>query len=507
IASFMSAFNDLNGVPATGNPLLLKTILRNDWKYDGVVVSDWNGVAEMITHGYAADDTDAAEKAANAGVDIEMTSTAYENNLKKLVTEGKVSMAHLDNMVRNILRMKYRLGLFNNPYTKPPVSQVLLTASNLEAAKQAAIESAVLLKNNNNVLPLNKSLQKIAVIGPMADAPHDQLGTWAFDGESKDTKTPLDAMRKHWGEKNIFYAQGLAYSRDLTKKGFAAAMMAARKSDVIIFFAGEEAILSGEAHSRANINLPGAQEDLINELYKTGKPVVLVIMAGRPITLGNILNKVNAVLMAWHPGTMGGPAITDMLCGDASPNGRLPVTWPKTSGQIPVYYNHTNTGRPSTKESYVAINDIPVGAWQSSLGNTSSYLDIGYTPQFTFGYGLTYTTFSYKDIEINKKIISKNEPVTITAKITNTGSRPGTEVVQCYVQQLVGEIVRPVKELKEFKRVVLKPGQTETVTFEITADELAFYNQRLQYITQPGKYNIWIGKNADEGLKTDFELK
>jgi beta-glucosidase len=211
--------------------------------------------------------------------------------------------------------------------------------------------------------------------------------------------------------------------------------------------------------------------------------------------------------MAWHPGTMGGPAITDMLSGDASPNGRLPVTWPKTSGQIPVYYNHTNTGRPSTKESYVAINDIPVGAWQSSLGNTSSYLDIGYTPQFTFGYGLTYTTFGYKDIEINKKIISKNEPVTITAKITNTGSRPGTEIVQCYVQQLVGEIVRPVKELKEFKRVVLKPGQTETVTFEITADELAFYNQRLQYITQPGKYNVWIGKNADEGLKTDFELK
>lgn len=507
IGTFMASFNDLNGVPATGNKFLLKTVLRNEWKYDGMVVSDWNGVTEMISHGFAVDASDAAAKAANAGIDLEMASNSYEVNMKKLIVDGKVSIAQLNTLVRNILRLKFRLGLFDNPYTKAPTTKVLLTDANLAAAKKAAIESAVLLKNDKGILPLSASVHKIAVIGPLADAPHEQLGTWTFDGDSKDTQTPLTAMRQHWGKDNILFAPGLTYSRQRTRTGFADAINAAKQADVIVFFGGEESILSGEAHSRADIGLPGVQDSLIMELNKTGKPVVLVIMAGRPITLSAVLNKLDAVVMAWHPGTMGGPAIADILAGIAEPGGRLPVTWPKTAGQEPLYYNHTSTGRPATKTAYVPIDSIPIGAWQSSLGNTSHYLDAGYLPQYPFGYGLSYSSFGYANLQLAKSNMTNNGTLQLSAEITNTGSRPGTEIVQLYVQQLVGDIVRPVKELKGFKRLTLKPGQKETVTFNLPASALAYHNQQMKLVTDPGKYKVWIGKNSAEGLEGSFEIK
>jgi len=507
IATFMTSFNDLNGVPASGNRFLLKTILRNEWKFDGMVVSDWNSVSEMITHGFATDSSQAAEKAVNAGVDMEMASNTYEHHLKELIRDGKVTLAQLNQAVRNVLRLKYRLGLFDHPYTQAPTSPAVLTAANLAAAKKSAAGSLVLLKNSNNILPLTSAVHKIAVIGPLADAPHDQLGTWTFDGESKDTQTPLNAMRQYWGKDNISYAAGLAYSRQHSHAGFADAIAAAKNADAIVFFGGEESILSGEAHSRADLGLPGSQDSLLMELSKTGKPVVLVIMAGRPITLSHVLDKVDAVVMAWHPGTMGGPAIAEVLAGEVNPSGRLPVTWPKTSGQEPLYYNHTNTGRPATKEAYVAIDSIPVGAWQSSLGNTSHYLDAGYLPQYPFGYGLSYTSFTYDDLQVKNSAIPVNGRLRVSAQIANTGKRKGTETVQLYVQQLTGDLVRPVRELKGFKRITLEPGQKQMVEFSIPAAELAYHHQNLQLATDPGKYKVWIGKNAAEGLEGSFVIK
>lgn len=327
-ATFMSSFNDLNGIPASGSTFLLKKILREEWKYDGFVVSDWNSVIEMIPHGFAVDEKDAAFKSASAGLDMEMTSLSYAHHLKTLIAEKKVSEKQLDEMVRNILRIKFRAGVFENPYFKDREKFSLLTADALQTSKNAASKSCVLLKNENQILPL-RSNQKIAVIGALADASREQLGTWTFDGNKEDSQTPFKALQNSFGTNNVFYSAGLSHSRSLSEDGFAAAIEEAKKSDVILFFAGEEAILSGEAHSRANINLPGLQEKLIAELQKTGKPVVLVIMAGRPITLGAVLPKVNAVLMAWHPGTMAGPAISDVLLGVVNPSGKLPVTWPK----------------------------------------------------------------------------------------------------------------------------------------------------------------------------------
>lgn len=506
IATVMASFNDINGVPASGNKFVLKTILRDEWKFNGIVVSDWNSVIEMIQHGYCADAKEAAYRAANATLDVEMTSTAYENHLGELIKEGKFSEKQLDDMVRNILRVKFKLGLFKSPYVDRTRDAKILSAQHRSAAKEAAIQSMVLLKNGNAILPLSKNLAKIAVTGPLANAPHEQLGTWTFDGKAADAETPLTSLQKEFGAK-LLYTPGLAFSRDKSVDGFNQAITDAKNADVILFFGGEESILSGEAHSRADINLPGAQEQLIKELKKTGKPIVLVILAGRPITLGNILGDVEAVVMAWHPGTMAGPAITELLTGKASPSGRLPVTWPKAAGQLPIYYNHLNTGRPASSKTFVSIDSIPVGAWQSSLGNNSHYLDLGFTPQFPFGYGLQYTNFSYTDIKTSGAMTAMNGNISVSATITNTGSRAGTEVVQLYVQDLVGDVARPVKELKGFKKITLAPGQKEVVSFTLQPADLSFYNQAMQEVTEPGKFKAWIGKNAEEGLETMFELK
>lgn len=504
-ATFMTSFNDLNGVPASGNKFLLQDMLRGTWGFDGFVVSDWNSITEMIPHGFCADGKEAAEKAANAGLDMEMMSTAYEDHISALIDEGKFSVPQLDEMVKNILRIKFRLGLFDDA-TFDDDKTVLYAEDHLASAKQAAIESVVLLKNEKNILPL-KMNGKVAVIGPMADAPHDQLGTWTFDGEKDNTRTPLAALRESLGAKNVLYASGLAYSRDQSTKGFAKARQQAAASDVILFFAGEEAILSGEAHSRANIDLPGAQEELIRDLAKLGKPMVLIIMAGRPITLGNIIDKAGAIMHAWHPGTMGGPALSDLLLGKAVPSGRLPVSYPKTVGQIPIHYNHKSTGRPPSADRFVHIDDIPIGAWQSSLGNESHYLDDGFEPLFPFGYGLSYTNFEYADLSLSQTGIGEGETLEISLTVRNTGDLTASEVVQLYFQDVSASITRPVKELVRFKKIEIAAGQETKVNFTLSTDDLQFYNPLSgQWTTEAGEFKVWAGANAASGLEASFSV-
>ena len=502
-ATVMTAFNEINGIPATGNEYLLKDVLRDELKFDGFVVSDWDSVVEMITHGFAKDEKQAAELAANAGMDMEMTSKAYEHHLKELIKEGKITEHELDEFVKNILRIKLRLGLFKTPYRDKNRDTNFYAKEHLAEAKEAAIKSAVLLKNKN-ILPLSTST-KVALIGPLADAPLDQLGTWIFDGEKEHTITPLDAFKT--ADINFKYIPALTHSRDKSKKQFKKVINDVKGADVIVFVAGEEAILSGEAHSRANIDLPGAQEDLIKELAKTGKPIVLVIMAGRPITITNIIDDVDTVLMSWHPGTMGGEALQEIIFGIREPEGRLPVSWPKAAGQLPYFYNHKNTGRPASKENYTAMDDIPVGAWQSSLGNKSHYLDVGYTPHFPFGFGLGYTDFTYDNLQISKDTIGFNEDLVMKVSIKNTGKRAGKEIVQLYLQDIVGSITRPIRELKGFQHVSLKAGETKELTFKISSEQLEFTNHKIIRAAEEGDFNIWIGPNAASGLKKSFYLK
>ena len=503
-ATVMSSFNEINGIPATGNEFLLKDVLRDELQFDGFVVSDWDSVIEMVAHGYASDEKHAGELAAKAGLDMEMTSQAYENHLKELIEEKKISVEELNEFVRNILRIKFRLGLFKNPHRNKEHTGNFYAKDHLKEAKKAAIESTVLLKNKNSILPISEKTN-VAIIGPLANAPHEQLGTWSFDGEKEHTNTPLNAYQDT--NTNFKFAKGLDYSRDTSKKGFKEAINIAKKSDVILFFGGEEAILSGEAHSRANIDLPGIQEELINELAKTGKPIVLVIMAGRPITITNIIDKTDAVLMAWHPGTMGGEALYEIINGIKSPEGRLPVSWPKTAGQLPYFYNHKNTGRPADSTNYIPMDKIPVAAWQSSLGNKSHYLDVGFTPHFPFGYGLTYTSFKYSDVSISKKDINFNEDLDVNFSITNTGKKAGKEIAQLYIQDVVGSITRPVKELKKYQHVSLKSGETKEVIFKISSKDLEFVNHKLIKVAEEGVFNLWVGPNAAQGLKTSFSIK
>lgn len=504
-ASFMTAFNEVNGVPATGSRFLLQQVLREEWEYDGMVVSDWDSSIEMIAHGYARDEKEAAFLAARAGLDMEMTSQSYDQYLAELVREGRIDEERLDEFVRNILRMKFRLGLFDNPDRRQADGETILSAAHLAAARNAATQSAVLLKNENKVLPLDGSSQVVALIGPLADAPHDQLGTWVFDSRADDSVTPLQALRARLGER-LRYSAGLAISRSNTREGFDAALEAAVNSDVVVFVGGEESILSGEAHSRADIRLPGAQEALLLELAELGKPIVLVVMAGRPIVLGKVLDHVDAVLMAWHPGTMAGDAIADLLLGDQSPSGRLPVTWPKAVGQIPIHYNHKSTGRPPEPDEFVQLDDIPVGAWQSSLGNDSHYLDIGFLPEFPFGYGLTYSKFEYGNVSLSHSSIAMGESLIANAEIRNVGSVKATEVVQLYVRDLFAATTRPVRELQGFQRVTLDPGTSTTVEFRISTDQLSFFDEELDKIIEPGDFHVWIAPDASRGIPTQFTV-
>jgi beta-glucosidase len=511
VSTFMASFSDLNGVPVTGNKWLLNDILRTEWQYSGPVVSDWESIPQLVTHGFAVDEKSAALDACNAGVDMEMASDNYAEHLTSLIQSNKIVIDKIDTMVTRILNLKFDLGLFESPFTESTASTDSLDSLDsfhLSVAKQAAIKSCVLLKNNKQILPLSKTnIKTLAVIGPLADDGYEQLGTWAFDSNANQSVTCLDAIKDYVkGSVDVTFAMGLETSRSNNDDGFSEVIDIASSADLAVMILGEEAILSGEAHCRSNINLPGYQEQLINAVYETGTPIVLVIMAGRPITLENILPKVDAILFAWHPGTMGGPAITDILFGEDCPSGKLPVTFPRNVGQIPLYYGQKNTGRPASNDTFVDINDIKVRAPQTSLGMTSTHLDTHYSPLFPFGFGLSYTQLEYTNIKVSNYSVPMGESIKIEATISNTGNFNAKEIVQLYIRDLVGSVTRPVKELKGFKHIFLPAGESKTVTFKIHTDELAFYNRQMKFTTEPGLFNVWIGGNSDTNLKTEFEV-
>jgi beta-glucosidase len=501
--TFMSAFNDLNGVPTSGNYFTLKTILRDEWKYDGMVVSDWASIQQQIVHGYCETEKDAAEKSVLATVDMEMASRCYDN-LKQLIEEGKITEELINERVANILRIKFKLGLFENPYVDETLAErVTLTDENLDYARKVARNSMVLLKNDAQTLPLKKT-QKVALIGPMTNAPHDQMGTWVFDGDERNSITPLTAFQEVLGS-SLNYALGLEYSRDKSRAGFAQALAAARKSDVVVYLVGEEAGLSGEANSRGIIDLPGLQSELLSELSKTGKPIVLVVLAGRPLGIGAEIDLSDAVLYAWHPGTMAGPALTDLIFGDYSPSAKLPITMVKGAGQIPFYYYRKNTGKPTDPERMTYIDDIPRNSKQLSLGFTSLHIDYGVTPLYPFGFGMTYTTFEYGEVSLSSAELGMNDQLTATCTITNTGSVAAEEIVQFYVRDLVGSITRPIKELKGFQRIALQPGESKEVSFTLAPDDLEFHNGEA-YVIEPGKFMLWIARDSDSGNPQEFAL-
>ena len=501
--TLMTSFNDVDGLPSTGNEWLLRDILREEWGFDGMVVTDWNSSGEMVAHGFAEDLKHATELSINAGVDMDMMSFGYVQYVKALVDEGKIKAETIDNAVRNILKLKFRLGLFENPYVDESLArQVAYAPEHLAAAKQSAVESAILLQNNNDVLPL-KSAKRILVTGPMADAPYDQLGTWAFDGEEAYTVTPLTALRKDY---EVVYEPALAYSRDASTAGIPAAVAAARSVDAVVAFVGEEAILSGEAHSLSQINLQGAQSELIKALKATGKPVVVVVIAGRNLTIERDLENCDAMLYSFHPGTMGGEALADLITGRAVPSGKSPVTFLRDAGQAPFYYNHPMTGRPNSGTETL-LNDIPIKAGQTSLGCTSYYLDTGYGPLFPFGYGLSYTKFEYANIAIDKAEYAEGDTIVVEYDLTNTGNYDATEVAQLYVRDLVGSVVRPVKELKRFERVELKAGETKHCRFELPVAELAFWNRDMEYVVEPGNFQLWVAGDSATGEPLAFAVK
>ena len=504
--TFMSGFNDLNGVPASGNEFTLKQILRKEWGFDGLVVSDWSSISEMISHGFCANEKEAALKGIKAGVDMEMSSQTYAGNIKALLSEGKIEQKSVDDAVRNILRIKFKLGLFENPYIKMDAQNQMLNPDFMAHARKVARESAVLLKNSNKTLPLSTRIGSVAVIGPLADSPRDQLGTWVFDGKAENSVTPLAAIREVLGADKVNFIKGLNYSRDKDKKDFEKTIALAKKSDAILFFGGEEWILSGEGQCRGEINLPGAQEELLTELAKTGKPLVVILMAGRPLAIGETLAKANALLYAWHGGSMAGPALADLIFGKESPSGKLPVTFVKGSGQIPFYYYHNNTGRPASAKFWTPMDSIPVVNPQNSLGYKSFQLDYGFTPLFPFGYGLSYTSFKYSDLKLSSLSMSRSGSIEMKATVTNSGEVDADEIVQLYIRDRVGSITRPVKELKGYQRLTIPQGKSTQVTFNLQAADLGFFNGKEEVI-EPGEFDVWIGPNSAEGLHGEFTIQ
>ena len=502
-ATFMCSFNDICGVPSSGNRWLMRTLLRDEWGYDGMMVSDWGSIQQMIPHGFSANLREAGRQAITAGCDMDMEGYAYIGHLKDLVEKGEVPVADIDNAVRNVLRLKYRLGLFDNPYVDMKNASRFYLKESLEAATRAVEESAVLLKNSG-VLPL-KAKARVLVTGPMADAQHDQNGTWSFDMKKERSVTPLTSLREQLGKKNVAFEPGVKFSRDRSTDGIDAAVKAAEGVDVILAFVGEEAVLSGEAHSRTDLTLPGAQSELLRRLKSTGKPMVVVVMAGRPLVIGAEADMADAMIYAYHPGTMAGPGLANVLTGKANPSGHLPTVMPKASGQMPLYYARKNTGRPAA--GITLIDDIELEAGQTSTGCTSYYLDAGDGWTFPFGYGLSYTTFDYGTPVLSAGEMTPDGEITVTCRVTNSGAREGAEVAQLYIRDLVGSLVRPVKELKGFEKFTLKPGESKDVTFTLRGADLGYHQLDGKYTVEPGDFRLWVAPHADAGTPVDFKIK
>jgi len=506
-ASLMTAFNSNNGIPVAGNKFLLKELLHNEISFKGVTVSDWGAISEMITQGFVEDRKSAGEKAINTGVDMDMSSKIYIQFLEKLIEEKKVKESTLDSAVYRLLKLKQALNLFQYPYTDTTKPKETFSKNHLDIAYKIAQKSIVLLKNERETLPLSATVKKILVVGPLADSPHDQLGTWNMDGEEDKTQTPIMSLEKLYGNKvKIQYIKGLNYSRDADKSQFSEIKKEALDVDVIIAFVGEEAILTGEAHSMSDLNLQGVQSELVTELSMLGKPLVTVIMAGRPLTIEKELNCSNAVLYVWHPGTMGGPAIADILFGKTNPEGKLPVTFPRNVGQIPIYYNHYNIGRPATGKEKT-IQEIPLNARQSVLGHSSYYLDSGSIPLFPFGFGLSYSQFEIGNLKLLAKNLNKTDTLIICIDITNKGRFAGSETLQLYTSDLVADVVRPIKELKGFIKVFLKPDEQKNVKFTLPISSLAYWSSDMKYAVESGKFKVFVGQDSQSGMEDFFTVK
>lgn len=502
-ATFMCAFNDNNGIPASANSYLMRDVLRGEWGWDGVMCSDWGSIMQLVPQGYCTDLKDAALKASLAGVDVDMESYAYARHLKELVEEGKLDVKVIDELVRNVLRLKFRLGLFDNPYVDMKHANQFYAPASLEAATRMVEESTILLKNNG-VLPFAAQGKKVALVGPMADAKHDQNGTWCFDLDKTKTVTPLESLHRMLGDDNVIFEPGLAFSRDKSEEGIRRAVEAAKKADIVVMVAGEEAVLSGEAHCRADLSLPGAQTAMLEALKATGKPVVLVVMAGRPLTISYEVELADATLFMFHPGTMGGDALANMLTGKAVPSGKLPMSFPRMAGQEPLYYNHNNTGRPAS--NIVLMDDIELEAGQTSTGCTGYYLDAGDGPAFPFGYGLSYTTFAYSDLRLSADKMDRNGELQVACTVTNTGSVAAAETAQLYVRDLVGSLTRPVRELKGFEKIMLQPGESREVKFTVKASDLAFHTSFTNSIIEPGEFQVWVSTDSASGTPAKFTV-
>lgn len=502
--TFMSSFNANDGTPASCNRHMLTDILRGEWGFPGFVVSDCFSIRELVPHGVAADEADAAAQCLTAGLDMDMEDSAYINNLARLVKEGTVSEADIDRAVRSILYVKFKMGLFEDPYIHTPQS-VKYSPAHLAAAKRAALRSAILLKNDGATLPLDtKRKPRVLLTGPLADAPYDQLGTWIFDGEKEHTVTLRAALAAEKGLK-LNYVPSLKYSRHVDAAGIDRAVAAAAAADVIVCAVGEEAILSGEGHAMAETYLVGAQSELVKRLKATGKPLVLIVMAGRPLSIGREVEQADAVLYVFHPGTMGGPALADLLTGRESPSGKTPVTFPKTSGQCPIYYNHQQTGRPANGTE-IGLSGIPEEAGNTFLGCTSYYLDAGHEPLYPFGYGLTYTTFDYSDLKLDSDRYPLDGTITAEVTLTNTGKRKATEVVQLYTRDLVASVSPSVRDLRRFERVTLAPGESRRLKFTLPVSELAFIGADLKPRVEPGAFTLGIGSSSLAPLTAKFTV-
>ena len=492
VATFMTSFNEVDGVPATGSYHLLTEILRGEWEFEGFVVTDYTSINEMIAHGFAVDEKEAGELAIEAGVDMDMQGAVFYEHLPALVEEGKVPEARVDQAVRKVLEAKYKLGLFDDPYRysdEQREQQNVMTAAHREAARDVARKSIVLLKNEDQTLPLQKDVRSIAVIGPLADNKQELIGSWSAAGDGQQAVSLREGIESKVGENtNVLYAKGCNINDDSTHL-FQEAIRTARAADVVVLALGEAALMSGEAASRADIDLPGVQLELAQELHRLGKPLVVVLMNGRPLTIHWLDENVPAILETWFLGTEAGNAIADVLFGDYNPSGKLPVTFPRSVGQIPLYYNYKNTGRPISENKY-----------------TSKYLDIPNTPLYPFGYGLSYTTFEYADLQISAPDMTVNDTLTVSVKVTNTGQSTGEEVVQLYIQDLVGSVTRPVKELKGFQKIMLDPGEEQTLTFQVDHTTLSFYRSDMTFGTEPGTFKVFVGTNSEETLSAEFML-
>jgi beta-glucosidase len=497
VATFMNSFNDINGVPATGNSYLMRDLLKGKWDFKGFVVSDWGSVGEMISHGTVANEYEAALSAITAGCDMDMESRCYKNNLVQLLEDKKITIDLIDDAVRRIMRKKFEIGIFDDPFKYCNAAREQAELNNPEhakAARQMAEKSIVLLKNQNNVLPLSKNIKTIAFIGPLVKAVKQNKGYWDVEVPGVDSNyivSQWEGLKNKIGtHTKLLYAKGCDIEGK-DKSGFAEAIKIAKKADVVILSIGERRDMSGEAKSRSNIDIPGVQEKLLKELLATGKPVVVLLNAGRPLVFNYTADHATAILYTWWLGSEAGNAIADVLFGDYNPSAKLPITFPRSVGQIPIYYSHFNTGRP------VSGHDFP----------NTSYIDLSEDPKFEFGYGLSYTTFKYSELQLSKKIMSKNEKIVVSLTVSNTGKYAGEEIVQLYLRDKVGSIARPLKELKDFKKIALKSGESKTISFTIDKEKLSFYNQQLQWVAEPGDFDLMIGASSEDiRLSDSFEL-